>query len=257
MRFAIVASNKDSAGMSIVEELEKQESALPVCVVEEETIYANIDTEKLDADFIVFASKHESMAKKKTLSVHAPGNFHEAKFGGKPSMLCKTSSFVLKYLFLRLKEFANAANIDYHVTLEVTHHGPYIDKPCCFIEIGSTHREWQDKNAAEVVAKSIMSLLDFKPEENWVPAIGLGGPHYCPNFSRIQLETSYALGHIAPNYALPLSKSLTKEMVNKTVEQPRIAIVDWKGLGNKATREATIKLLNELSLEVIRTSHAK
>ena len=31
----------------------------------------------------------------------------------------------------------------YKLTLECTHHGPLIEKPCVFIEIGSTETEWE------------------------------------------------------------------------------------------------------------------
>ena len=39
---------------------------------------------------------------------------------------------------------------EYSVTLEVTHHGPLIEIPCCFIELGSQEKQWNDKEAAKI-----------------------------------------------------------------------------------------------------------
>jgi len=261
MDFAIVASKKDKAGMNIVEELKKL-SNLPIYLTEKEIIYAEnideeIEKEKTKTDFVIFASKHASQQQRKTLSCHAPGNWEKAEFGGKERQVCRTSAFFLKHLFQTLNE--QAKNSEYEVTLEVTHHGPYIEKPCCFIEIGSSEKEWQDKKAGKIIAETIKKSIEtFNREKlgKWKAAIGIGSRHYCPNFNKIQLNSDIAIGHIIPQYAFPITEEMLKEAVNKTEEQIPFALIDWKGLRSKE-RQETIRLLNQLNIKYKRTSDVK
>jgi len=266
MKPVIVASKKDDAGMNIVEELKKSDN-LPIYLTEKEIIYAeNIDKEiekNHEADFIIFASKHESKQKRKSLSVHAPGNWKKAEMGGKEGKVCKTSAFFLKHLFKILNqevEEQEEIKKNYQVTLEATHHGPYIEKPCCFIEIGSSKKEWKDKKAGRIISETIkraINSFNFKEaEKNYIPAIGIGGPHYCPNFNKIQLNSKYALSHIIPQYAFPITKKMLKESIEKTQEQVETIVMDWKGLKSEQRKE-TIKLLNSLTLKYLRTSEIK
>lgn len=271
-KFIFVCSLQDKAGMNIKEELEKLGKNLPVFTTEKRIVYAeDIDKEledkKVNFDFLIFISKHQSEKHNKTLSVHAPGNWKKAELGGKENEVCKSSAFFVKHLFIELNKQNEIAKQqgkpDYICTLECTHHGPYIEKPCCFIEIGSSEAEWKDKNAGKIIAKTLLEALknwNKKNEEivkSWIPCIGLGGPHYCPNLNKIQLNSQYSFCHVIPEYVLPLNEKMLKEAMKKTVEETKLFILDWKGLGNAEERQKTINLLNELSLESIRTSKIK
>jgi D-aminoacyl-tRNA deacylase len=258
MNFTIIASKKDKAGMNIIQQL-KRISDLPTYYTKKEIICAeNIDKEQnIEEEFIIFASKHASKQKIKTLSIHAPGNWGRADMGGKEKQICKTSSFFLKYLFQILNQEAEQAKLDYACTLEVTHHGPYVEKPCCFIEIGSSKEEWQDKNIGEIIAETIkkaVSSFDFKEaRKKWKPAVGIGSPHYCPNFNKTQLNSEYALSHIIPQYVFPITEEMLKQAVDKTQEDVGIAILDWKGMRGQE-RQKAVKLLNKRNLKYLRTS---
>ncbi len=257
MRFAVLYSKKDTAGINIAKQLKKL--FLPdILVIElkKDSIYSeNIDKDSRlrNFDFLVFATKHQSKEQRKTLSLHAPGNWRNAEFGGKESKACPTSALVLKYLFQQLNKNAEQSGPDYQVTLECTHHGPYIEKPCCFIEIGSGEEQWQDEQAGKIIAKTISSLQQYKKLKN-KSAIGLGGSHYCPNFNKIQLSSEYAIGHIIPEYALPLTESIIKQAIEKTTEHLDCVLIDWKGLGKSEERQKTLELLKHLDLEFKRTS---
>jgi len=259
MKFCVVASKKDKAGMNIVEEIKKF-SFLPVYLTEKEIINAeNIDKEQnIQEDFIIFASKHESREKRKTLSIHAPGNWKKAEMGGKEGKVCKTSALFLKHLFKILNqkvEEQEEIKKNYQVTLEVTHHGPYIEKPCCFIEIGSSEEEWQDKKAGKVIARTIKKATDSFNQEarkKYKPAIGIGGKHYCPNFNKIQLNSEIALSHIIPQYIFPIDEKQVIEAIEKTKEKISLAIIDWKGLKSKERQKAII-ILEKLNMPYKRT----
>ena len=265
LNFAIIYSKKDEAGMNIAEQLEKFFlPQVPIIQVAKESIFnENIDAtdERLKkAEFIIFATKHQSKAGEKSLSLHAPGNWRNADFGGKPGKICPTSALAIKFLFKKLEQNAKQAGYEHNVTLECTHHGPLISKPCCFIELGSSIEGWKDKKAAEIVAKTISDFQNFdewknKPENKSLKAVvAIGGPHYCPNFNKIQLNSSeYAIGHIIPEYALPLTDSMLKEALEKTKENPELILVDWKGCGNSESRKKVLEIIEKLGMKYERT----
>jgi D-aminoacyl-tRNA deacylase len=257
MRFAIVYSKLDKAGVNIVENFKKLAFApqVPIIELKKETIHSEDLNEKnypelRNIDFLVFASKHKSEKGNPSLSLHAPGNWRGADFGGQAGKVCKTSAFVLKYLFQKLnKNYIESGMSEYEITLEVTHHGPLTEIPCCFIELGSGEKQWSEKEPAEILAKTIIDLQDYEKNSEWIPCIGIGGPHYCPSFNKIQLNSKYAIAHIIPEYALPLTETMLKEAEEKTIEQIKEVILDWKGCGKSEEREKTINLLNQLSLD--------
>jgi D-aminoacyl-tRNA deacylase len=253
MKFSILASKKDIAALNIAQELEKL--GIKVNYLEQDSIYSENIDKQIKGDFYIFVSKHKSEKNLKSLTVHAPGNWKQADFGGKPGRVCPTSSFFLKHLFQVLNQ--KASGLDYQVSLEVTHHGPYLEKPCCFIEIGSGEKEWKDKNAGKVIANTIKEAIETQMNEKWISAIGIGGPHYCPNFNKVQLSSHYALGHIIPEYALPLTNEMLKEAIEKTIPKPEVAILDWKGLGKAEQRQEIFALLENHNLKAIRTEKIK
>ena len=136
--------------------------------------------------------------------------------------------------------------LKYKVTLEATHHGPLLDKPCVFIEIGSTQIEWKDRRASFCIAKTIIDAVkNFKPSTYQEIAIGIGGPHYCPSFNKIQLSSNVAIAHVIPKYLDPITEEMILESVNKTSEEVDFAIVDWKGLGNAGQRDKVLEILDK------------
>jgi len=57
-------------------------------------------------DTIIFASRHASVAKKKTLSIHAIGNFGKAEYGGRDKTLIPCSPILMRSALHILKEMA-------------------------------------------------------------------------------------------------------------------------------------------------------
>lgn len=265
MKFIIVYSKKDEAGVNIAKALKNfYIPQIPVIELSKDSIYSeNIDEEETmkNFDFIIFATKHQSKENRNTLSLHAPGNWRNADFGGSTGKLCKSSALVLKYLFGRMSENLKESKINYELTLESTHHGPLLNKkPCCFIEIGTTSEQWNDPKAAEVIAKTLSDLQNFLPwhqknKKQLKIAFAIGGPHYCPNFNKIQLSanSNIAIGHIIPEYHLPLTEHMIKEAIEKTSEHLELAILDWKGCGNSEQRQNIINLLERFDLKYERT----
>lgn len=255
-KFLIVASKKDKAGINITTQLSKF-GKFDYYLIEEEIIYTkNLDLEKIHSyDFVIFASKHQSEKKEKSLCVHVPGNWRSADFGGERGNVCKSSALFFKQLFEKLNENATNHNIKgYNVNMEVTHHGPLIEKPCLFIEIGSSENEWTDRKAGFVVAKTIQETIeDFKENPYNEIAIAIGGPHYCPSFNRIQKNSNVAISHIIPIYAAPITEEMIKEAIEKTEEEVDFILLDWKGLGNSEHKQRLLDFLKSFYLQCKKT----
>jgi len=254
--YLIVASKLDRAGINITTQL-SQFGEYKFYLADKEIIYTeNLDIGKINEhDFIIFASKHKSEKKERTISIHAPGNWRNAEFGGESRKVCKTSALFQKYLFEKISENAEKYHLkNYSITLEPTHHGPLIEKPCIFVEIGSTENEWRDPKAAFVVARAISETIkEFNANPYREIAIGIGGPHYCPNFNKIQLKSNVALSHVIPSYAFPLTEEMVKEAVDKTEEEIDFALLDWKGLGNAEQRQQILNVLDKLYVRYEKT----
>ena len=272
-RFLIIASKKDKAGVNITTALSQfrknpiwnstqDAKGFDFYLRDEEIISdKNLDIKKINNyDFIIFASKHQSEAGGKTLSIHAPGNWREVSndFGGKSGKICLTSALFLKQTFEILNKNVKESDLDYQVTLECTHHGPLIEKPCMFIEIGSREEQWNDRRAAFVIAKTINEIIENFEENTYREiAVGIGGPHYCPNFNKIQLNSNVAISHIIPQYVFPISEEMVKEAIIKTDEEIDFFVLDWKGLGNSEERQRVISILERNYINYKKTSEIK
>jgi D-aminoacyl-tRNA deacylase len=259
--YLIVASEKNIAAMNIVNNLQQfRQSPVPlsmdngavldIYLTKEEVLYEeNLDMEKISQyDFVIFPCTHKSEKGEKSLSIHAPGNWRDAQLGGKIGRVSPSSALFQKALFEKLKENMDQYELEkkFKLTLEATHHGPLINKPCVFIEIGSSETEWKDRRAGFIIAKTIFETInEFKKNDYREIAIGIGGPHYCPNFNNIQLNSNIAISHIIPSYVAPISEDMIKEAINKTEEELDFAVIDWKGLGTSEQRQYVLDILDK------------
>ncbi|HLC78709.1 MAG TPA: D-aminoacyl-tRNA deacylase [Candidatus Nanoarchaeia archaeon] len=269
-RYLVVASKKDKAGVNITTNLSQfrenpvlaslgEKPAFDFYLVEDEMIYTeNINKEKINSyDFIIFASRHKSESNQKTLSIHTPGNFREAKYGGTPGKVCPASAVFQKFMYEKLHDVAKEYELnDYDITLEATHHGPLINRPCLFIEIGSTEQEWNDRRAGFVIAKTISDTIkEFEFNSYREVAVAIGGPHYCPNFNKIQEHSNIAISHIIAQYSLPLTEEMIKEAIEKTEEEVDFVLLDVKGLGNAEQRDQVLGVLDKLYINIRKTNN--
>ena len=266
MNIAIISSSKDPAGVNIRNSLIElfkfeiiddkfdgndvfQYKNIKSYLINDDLIHSENIDRKINADILVFASKHRSKENTQSFAVHPIGNWNNAELGGKEKTLCNSSVVLLKNLFVELNE--NAKNSGYEITLEATHHGPFVETPSVFVEIGSTEKEWSDLLNGEIIAKTIMNGLKNE-NANYKTAVGIGGPHYCSNFNKVMLRTDIALSHICPKHHLQnLDEHLIKQSIEKTKEKVDFILLDWKGLGTEKQR--ILEMLKNLGLEIKRT----
>ncbi|PIY60697.1 hypothetical protein COY95_00440, partial [Candidatus Woesearchaeota archaeon CG_4_10_14_0_8_um_filter_47_5] len=190
-----------------------------------------------------------------SLSVHAPGNWAEAQMGGEEKTLSHTSALLLKKALLSLHDVYKTylpadqelpAGQKLEITMECTHHGPAVEKPCLFIEIGSSEQQWSNKEYGELIARAIIQIFAVELPGQKV-AIGLGGTHYCANFNKILLRTDIALSHVCPKHMLAhLDENMLQQAIAKTLEPVDFILLDWKGLGQEKAR--LVELLEHMQL---------
>ncbi|MDD1756619.1 MAG: D-aminoacyl-tRNA deacylase [Methanomassiliicoccales archaeon] len=145
-------------------------------------------------DKVVFLSRHKAASGIPTLTVHPIGNFSKADLGGRPSTLVKASPDMMTSALRDLTR--NAQGLGFQVSFEVTHHGPYLESPTMYIEIGSSEAYWGNKDAARAIAATLL-----RPNLVEAPkAIGIGGGHYAPRFSEVVATKRISFGHMIPNH---------------------------------------------------------
>ncbi len=212
-------------------------------------VYNDDIDKKIRADLFIFATTHRSEAGIPSLCVHSPGNFSKAGLGGKDRKLCIAPAGLIREMLFKLDELAKGIGMD--VVEEVTHHGPYLEKPVMFIEIGCGEKEWANPDYGRIIARTIIDIL-AQMQKKYRVAFGIGGLHTAPNFKRAMEKTDIAMGHICPKYMLEaLDQEMILQAIEKTSEKVDFVLLDWKGL--KTEKQRILALLEELGLEYKRT----
>lgn len=266
----ILASTIDVAGMTIIKQLRT------ICRFEEtnktfdgNTVYRTvIGRKKVELAFttkdiiysshildffsprlVICASRHSSESKLPVLTVHVPGNLHKAEFGGEDNMVSIAPVYEMKSALRELLSAkADLGLEEYRVSYEATHHGPSLDIPVMYIEIGSTIERWQHKEAGLAAAKAIMSSID-SPQKG-LRSIGVGGGHYAPKFTRLGLNTETAFGHIIPKYATShITEEMLRQLIEKTTDRAEMLVFDWKGVRGKE-RTRIIEMAENMEVDV-------
>jgi len=196
---------------------------------------------------LIFLSRHKSESGRPTLSVHTPGNIGEATLGGISRKVSVSSASAMKKALISMKKAQEEMNLEYEVSYECTHHGPSLDAPTMFVELGSSPAQWEDLNAAEAVAQG--ALAAASNEESYPTVLGIGGPHYNAKFTRKALSSDVAFGHIIPKYAIEkLDEEMLRQCVERTVEPVQKAILDWKGIRG-TDKKNLLEKLHKIGLE--------
>jgi D-aminoacyl-tRNA deacylase len=154
----------------------------------------------------------------------------------------------MKDALLELQRIKDEEHLPYEVSYECTHHGPSLNVPAMFVELGSSPEQWKDTKAAEAVAHATIAAIT--KDSKYPTALGVGGPHYNERFTKIALTTPQAFGHIISKYAAPtVDADVVKQCVQRTVEKIETAIFDWKSL-KSADRQKIISTLKSLNIEI-------
>lgn len=264
---AVIVSKLDPAGMNIAKHLiacgfkktseqfdgncvfEHRKKRMRLYFINEDQVYADY-VDKIDCEIIIFASKHASASKRPTLTVHPIGNWGDAELGGKSFELVKASATVMKSYLVELQRQKERKMLEYEVSYEATHHGPYLTKPAVYIELGSSIEQWNDEKAAKAIAEVI---LNANYGMRCKAALGFGGLHYNPHFTRIGLQSDYGFSHMCAKYALKfLNNRIIEKAIENTYEDVEAFIIEKKGLSGEKKR--VVGMLKEFGIPIIQSN---
>jgi len=259
-KFAIVVSEQDPASLNILEKINAIGFPEWGALYKFKEDIINFDFNKVAEEKVICLSRHKSEAGTKSLTIHHLGNFGpDASVGGEPKKLCGTLPQIgANYLraLAKKNEESGLVKDGFVVCMEVTHHGPFSEKSCLFIEIGSSEKDWDNELAGNIIAETILEET-LKSDGRVVGkkdkvVIGLGGGHYAPDFTKLVLRQPYAFGHICPKYALDnLNEDTFAQMISKSGAEE--IVLDWKGL--KEWKDKVTELCKKTSLPVVRVQN--
>ena len=201
----------------------------------------------------MFLSEHRSEAGISMFSAHSLGNWGEqAKFGGRGKQLSYAAPVAMLAALTNLSKITEPIGKRY----EATHHGPLLTTPSLFVEIGGNEEAIRNKEyaklAAEAAYDAVQSVIDDNVKYKKV-VIGIGSNHYPEKFSALAIDEAYAFSHIMPKYAMinddgSNNLDVLDQTLKRSTHEPEAAVIEWKSL-NSATREETIKKLDEIGLD--------
>jgi D-aminoacyl-tRNA deacylase len=263
----VVASNKDIASLNIAKHIrehynlkettgkfqgnptftaEIKGKTLKLATLNEESIYAqNLPDFFTNLQLIVFISRHSSLSGMPTLSVHTPGNLGEAEKGGISRKVSVSPANAMRDALKAMMKLKEKMHLDYEVSYEGTHHGPSLDVPTMFAELGSSPKQWNDVEAAEAVSHATMEAISKFSSPPVRTVLGIGGPHYSGKFTKMALENEVAFGHMIPKYAVSsLDFAILKQCMERTLEKVESVVLDWKGIKGE-DKQPLAKMLME------------
>jgi len=252
---AILCSTIDPASMNIREHLLKHEdwqqtgkwhdhpiytqyidkTQVSLYTTDKNSVYLEHVDKEINAHLFIFATKHQSKSGIPSLSTHGPGNWSTAQLGGEDKTLAVWPAAVTSFFYQRMTSLATELPVE--VVYEATHHGPAMEVPCCFIEIGSTDEQWSipayGKLLADVIIEGCKTFPDTASlQQASLPVgIGIGGLHTAPRFCSRMDKKEAIFGHICPHYALEhLDAQLITQAIERTLPKADHIFIDAKGL---------------------------
>lgn len=220
-----------------------------LAIISSPAISADWLESKFDYDGFVFLSKHAAESGVLSLTCHSTGNFSDAKFGGNPRQVAIPHPHLQKQYLKALWENREMFP-EFQIIMEATHHGPTaLSKPTIFIEIGTTEKQWTNKDLCNSVANIVNSVFENTIKESPV-AIAFGGTHYPEKFTNELIHGKFALGTVVPKHALEgLDEKLFYHILSRN-NMAKTALLEWDSLG--PNKQKLLSLLEKTDLEVIR-----
>lgn len=170
----------------------------------------------------IFPSRHAAASGQASLTLHPIGIPHlkageQGPYGGIGGMAPPPNTRLASWWRLLNDRWNPDGELNqFDLSLEVTHHGPYLDVPSLFIEVGSTDATWGHLGAAQFLAKlthdalfevGYGSVWNEEQHSGSLVLITLGGGHYAPRANVLAGYNDVWLGHMLATYALPFEKN--------------------------------------------------
>ena len=170
--------------------------------IHDEALSADIASRDWPVHAVWFLSRHRAASGQPSLTVHPIGNHAKADFGGQAATLSPAAPRDMGALLRRLRHHRDIVGLQHQVTFEATHHGPRMQQPSLFVEIGSDEAWYDDRRSAEVLAAAVTDVLDGEGSIDGPVLLGVGGGHYVPQQTDRALAGEADFGHFVPAYAI-------------------------------------------------------
>ncbi len=176
---------------------------------------------------IIFPSRHVAASGQPSLTLHPIGVpplplDEQGPYGGHGGHAPPPSPRLAPWWKMLLKKAHDDPSVEgFDLSLEVTHHGPTVNVPTLFIEVGSTEATWGHLGASQILASIIREGLLASPDSTWDQAkhagetvlVTLGGGHYAPRANQLAALDGVWLGHMLATYALPFEQTSDGEVL--------------------------------------------
>jgi D-aminoacyl-tRNA deacylase len=147
-----------------------------------------------------------------------------------------------------LVQMATDNRTDVPVTYEATHHGPLLNTPSFFVEVGGSEKI-TDLHY-DTLAEAVCNYVSSEHENVGKIAVAIGGTHYPAKFTKLALDGKYAFSHIMPRHACTYADML-QQGIERSAPRAECAVIEWKGIA-PAEREIALKKLSELGIDYVR-----
>lgn len=169
---------------------------------------------------VIFPSRHAAISGRASLTLHPIGVPHlplgeHGPYGGYGGQTPPPNPRLAPWWKLLLERAPKIPELEhFDLSLEVTHHGPFLEAPALFIEVGSTDATWGHEGAADLLAGIIRDGLLSPDSKTWsevsnkeeqLVLVTLGGGHYAPRANNLAALENIWLGHMLASYALPFT----------------------------------------------------
>ncbi|MEM3610017.1 MAG: D-aminoacyl-tRNA deacylase, partial [Candidatus Anstonellales archaeon] len=203
-------------------------------------------------DFIVVPSKHKSESKYPCLTAHFPGNpcdVSNSEMGGESKKLNKGFATLMQKYVYNLFHEVTKEKLEIDVVIEQDHHGPTINLPIMFIEIGSEEENWKNESYGKVIASALLKTLkeigskseSYKSEKSY---IAIGNTHYPKKFTEMLLNQEYKFSHVFSKYTINcIDKNLLHQAIEKSIEKIQGFVIDKKSL-KASEKEKILNIIN-------------
>lgn len=250
-----IASSNIAAALRGLLELEKKDDFHGMrCFGNDDVKMVEVGCHIINAEFlsdlvdapIIFLSRHSSSMGISAFTVHPEGNWsEESGLGGKPKMLSVASPIgMLK----ALKSIKGINDTGLEVTYEVTHHGPLVNSPSFFVELGGNEQTIGNAAHAKLLANAIGRSIENRAEVEYDKiAVGFGGMHYPKKFTSLALDGKYAFSHMMSKYHIS-NIDMIGQAFARSDPPAEIAVIEWKGIKG-ADREVITRELARLGID--------
>jgi D-aminoacyl-tRNA deacylase len=150
-----------------------------------------------------------------------------------------------------LKSIKKLNNTELQVTYEATHHGPLMNNPSFFVELGGNEETIGNAKHARLLAQAIIDSIGAGADGGYDKvAVGFGGMHYPSKFTSLALSGKYAFSHIMSKHYIG-NADMIEQAFKRSDIPADVALIEWKGIKG-ADREIITKELARLGIDYAR-----